>query len=127
MYALFVGGTAGLGITSEIVRDARNDQAPYFRSFEWDGCTVSNDAKWAVPRDSTGIDDLVIRNVEGVTAEYGPGSQCLEAAKQVIIIWSKNDGITFNDIHFGPNDPKKALPIIQARAPYRVPVEVTPN
>ena len=79
-------------------------------------CNVSTSWRWVIPRETTGIDDLVIHNVKGVNSETGVGSKCLRAAKSVIARWANQDKIAFNQINLD-----QVNPIIRDDQYYAVP------
>jgi hypothetical protein len=85
----------GLGLTGELVGHP-NNQVPKFAATKIDGCYVSTDWKWVLPRN--GIDDLVIHNVKGPTSESGKGAKCLNAARKIVIKWANHDGYPLNNI-----------------------------
>ncbi|MBX4190623.1 hypothetical protein KW794_00895 [Candidatus Saccharibacteria bacterium] len=95
------------------------NQIPTFPATKIDGCYVSTDYKWVGARG--GIDDLVIRNVQGVTAEGGKGSECLRAAKIVISAWANHDDYNLNNVNLNPTDPYDA-PILRSDKYYAVPL-----
>jgi hypothetical protein len=74
-------------------------QTPTFAATKVEGCYISDNWKWVKAREGTGLDDLVIRNVDGPTSESGKGARCLEAAKLVIAKWADQDDIPGNNMY----------------------------
>ncbi len=94
------------------------NQTPTFASTQIDGCYISDNWVWDNARLNMGIDDLVLRNTEGVTSESGEGARCLEATRKVVIYWANHDDISFNDIR----DTDAINPTVIVDAPYAIPL-----
>lgn len=94
----------------------RNEnQNPYFSARKVSDCLVSTEWQW-VPG-NIGINGLAIRYVEGIKADGGKGSECLEAAKIVISEWANQDDYPLNDI-----DLSEINPIIRTDQHYAIPL-----
>lgn len=121
IFTLFsVAATGALFGTAEAMPRPKN-QTPYFRTTEILGCSVSEDYTEVLARPRRGLDDLVLRGNKNITAETGPGSECLVAAKVLVEAWSQSDGVPGNDIIVDSNNPT-----VFVGYKYRVPLEATP-
>lgn len=107
-FLVMTGAVYGLAKIAEHKR-----QEPMVGFFAYKGCAISYDAHWRAAKNDLGLDYLTVRYVKGVKGESGPGSECLNAVNEVIVDWSRDDGVGWNDISDGWT--------VQAGANYLVP------